>query len=106
MDLVEAAYAVARTLPAPEAHGLAGRMRRAAVPVAANIAEGHARALGNDFLHFLSFARASLKELETHLLIVTLVGYADARPVREPLEMAEEVSRMLTTTRARPSGQG
>ncbi len=77
MELVDAAYAIARLLPRAECHSLAEQIRRAAVSIPANIADGHARVHKREFLQYLAIARASAAELETHLL-----NYA-SRGIRE-----------------------
>ena len=69
MDLVEACYKLTKQLPQSEIYGLSSQIRRAAVSVPANIAEGHERRNLGEYLQHLSIANGSLKELETHLLI-------------------------------------
>ena len=73
--LVESVYAATAELPSHEINGLTSQMRRAAVSVPSNVAEGAARASKNEFLHFLSIARGSLSELETQLIICKRLGY-------------------------------
>ena len=65
MDLVELVYLASDQIPKRETYGLANQMRRAAVSVPSNIAEGQARFSKRDFRHFLRSSRASLAELET-----------------------------------------
>ena len=95
MDLAALAYGVARSLPAEERFGLITQMQRAAVSVAANIAEGHERKSANEYRRFLSIASASLAELETHLLLAQRIGYVGAETVRQPLELAGEVGKII-----------
>jgi four helix bundle protein len=73
--LVEYVYAATRTFPKEELFGLTNQMRRAAVSVPANIAEGAARAGTKELLQFLSIAAASLSELDTHAEIAKRLGY-------------------------------
>ena len=101
MELVEIVYAAAATLPRSERFGLADQLRRAAVSVPANIAEGHARVHRKEFLHFLSIARSSCVEVETHLLIAQRTRTLRESDVGAALGLCEEVSRMITTMRAR-----
>ena len=69
MDLVVKSYELAKRLPSNETYGLATQIQRSAVSVPANIAEGYGRHHLGDYLHHVSVANGSLKELETHLLI-------------------------------------
>jgi four helix bundle protein len=75
MDLVQSIYAVTATFPRDEIYALTSQMRRSAVSVPSNIAEGAARNGSKEFLHFLSIARGSLSELETQLQIAQRLGY-------------------------------
>ena len=96
MELVDRVYDVARSLPKVELFALAAQMRRAAVSIPANIAEGHGRASRADYARFISIARGSLMELETLLLIARRRGYLNDGDAREVLAMSAEVSRMLS----------
>lgn len=75
MELVEEIYRMTKELPKEELYGLASQMRRAAVSVPSNIAEGHARTGTREFLHHLSIAQGSLAEVETHVEIARRLGY-------------------------------
>jgi len=73
--LVEHVYTVTRAFPKEELFGLTNQMRRAAISVPANIAEGAARAGTKELLQSLSIAAASLSELDTHVEIAMRLGY-------------------------------
>jgi four helix bundle protein len=75
MDLVTESYVLVHRLPQNKQYGLASQMRRAAVSIPANIAEGFGRWHSKEFVHFLLVANGSLKELETHLLIGKRLGF-------------------------------
>ncbi|MBI3661963.1 MAG: four helix bundle protein [Acidobacteria bacterium] len=96
MDLVVESYQLAKKLPHDELYGLVSQIRRAAVSVPANIAEGHGRRRLGDYLHHLSIASGSLTELETHLLIAVRLKYLQADEIKRVWEMATEVGKMLT----------
>ncbi len=90
-------YAVTRLLPTEERFGLSQQLRRAGVSVASNIAEGHARQLRRDYVHFLSMARGSLAELDTQLEIARESKLLEARQTDEAERLSEEIGRMLTS---------
>src|SRR5215469_3957711 len=95
MDLVVAVYRVSAAFPKSELYGLTGQIRRAAVSIPSNIAEGHSRASTKEYLNHLSIAQASLAELETQLEIATrlqLVELSDSRPI---LEQATVLGKQL-----------
>jgi len=76
LDLVETVYRWTAEFPRSEIFGLTAQMRRAAVSIPSNIAEGQARASSKEFLHFLSIALASLAELATQLELARRLGYS------------------------------
>ena len=96
MDLVVECYEVSERLPATERYELARQIRRSAVSVPSNIAEGYGREHIGDYVRFLSVANGSLKELETQILIaqrLTFIGFEHSKPI---LRRTAEVGRMLT----------
>jgi four helix bundle protein len=78
LDLAETVYRCTAAFPKIETYGLAAQMRRAAVSVPSNIAEGRARNSSKEFLQYLSIARGSLAELETQLELAVRLGYGSA----------------------------
>lgn len=86
--LVREVYSVTESLPSTEAYGLTSQIRRAAVSVPANIAEGYSRTSRKEYIQFLSIARGSLSELETLILIAKEVrNLQGADPLLEHIEL-------------------
>ena len=101
MDLVESSYKLSSRLPPDERFGLVSQIRRAATSVPANIAEGFGRWNARDFARFAAIASGSLRELETHLIIVQRLGFLDKFTVETILRQADELSKMLYRMRRR-----
>ena len=99
MQLAEDCYTVTRRFPKEELFGLTSQIRRAAVSVPANIAEGQGRQYTKEFLNHLSIARGSLKELETHLILGQRVGLLEPSALKQLLAQADEISRMMSGLR-------
>jgi four helix bundle protein len=95
MHLVREIYDATRLFPRDELYGLTNQLRRAAVSVPSNIAEGQARFSPREFCHFLSQARGSLVEIETQVLIAEDLGYLPATKTRLMLQQAAELGRIL-----------
>jgi len=95
MKLAKDVYRLSSSLPADERYGLISQIRRSAVSIPSNIAEGHKRKTRNDFIQFLCIANGSMAELETQLLLIQ-----DLYPsVDTSISLADidEIQRMLTT---------
>ena len=97
MDLVIMCYQLTPKLPKTEVYGLTSQIQRAAVSIPANIAEGKGRNNLGEYIYHLSIANGSLKELETHLLIIERLSYLESSALHPVLELAEEIGRMLST---------
>lgn len=95
MTLAEEIYRLEKTLPKSEGYGLLAQMKRAAVSVPSNIAEGHGRLSDAQFRHFLGNAPGSLSELMTQIELVGRVGYARQELVHDLTEKGEEVARLI-----------
>jgi four helix bundle protein len=95
MQLSFAVYRITSTFPREEIYGLTSQLRRAAVSVPSNIAEGYGRNTRGDYKQFLGIARGSTLELQTQMLIALELGYADVQAHREIEDLSNEVSKML-----------
>ncbi|HWY20558.1 MAG TPA: four helix bundle protein [Candidatus Acidoferrum sp.] len=95
MDLVTDFYRVTQAFPRYELYGLTNQLRRAAVSVPSNIAEGQARFSRKEFHHFLSQARGSLVEIETQLTIAENLGYLGPNQTRPLFDKASELGKIL-----------
>jgi four helix bundle protein len=98
IDLVEAIYHLSRHLPDDERFGLISQMRRAAVSVPANIAEGYGRSNRAEFRHFLAIARGSLHELQTHMIVAGRLKMITKAQTRAAWTLSEEIGKILTRT--------
>ena len=95
MGIVEEVYLLSRRFPKEEVYGLSAQMRRAAVSLPSNIAEGHARQSTREYLHHISIALGSLAELETQILIANRLGYLDDAAVELLLGQTTSLGKML-----------
>lgn len=107
MTLVEDVYRETRHFPREEIFALTTQIRRAAVSIPSNVAEGAARNGNKEFLHFLSVAAGSASELSTQPQLAKRLGLGESQPIDELLEQVARISRMLQglmrATRHRPS---
>ena len=97
ITLVVLTYRLSRSFPVDERFGLTAQIRRTAVSIPSNIAEGHGRMHRRTFRHFLTVARGSLTELETQWEIAERLGYVSAVELVSLRGLALEVGRMLST---------
>ena len=95
IELVVEIYSSTRNFPKEEVYGLANQLRRAAVSVASNIAEGKGRCTDKEFLLFLHHSRGSVFEVETQLVIAGRLGYLTQADERQIGNHAGEIARML-----------
>ncbi|MCU1286198.1 MAG: ribosomal protein [Acidobacteriales bacterium] len=94
ISLVAEIYRFTRAFPKDEIYGLTSQLRRAAVSVPSNIAEGQGRLSKKDFRHFLGQARGSLLEVETQPLIAHKLGYLEDSSTEALLRDSEEVKKI------------
>ena len=96
MDLVDEIYTLVKVLPKEELFALSDQLRRSAVSIPSNIAEGYGRRGHKEFAQFLSIARGSLFELETQILIGIRQHFFTPDQVASALLLCEEIGRILT----------
>jgi four helix bundle protein len=96
MELVKSVYGVTDSFPQNEMYGLMSQLRRAAVSIPSNIAEGQAHYTNREFVRFLRLARGSLAEIETQLLIAQDRKYVSKARVDELLKQTDELGRVLS----------
>ena len=95
MDFVEEIYSSTKAFPRKEIYALTNQIRKAAVSIPSNIAEGQGRRTTPDFCRRLSIAYGSLREVETQILIAMRLGYLSHTPKNHLLRMAAEIGRLL-----------
>ena len=95
MALVRAVYALSREFPRDERFGLTSQIRRAAVSVPSNVAEGQGRDSTKEFMHHLSIAYGSLMEVKTQVLIGQDLGYLEKETVSTFLQESAETGRII-----------
>jgi len=96
IDLTVCIYALTRKFPKEETYGLTSQLRRAAVSVASNIAEGRGRLNHAEFRQFLGIALGSTFEIQTQLIVANRLEMANEGAIKEATALSNEVSKMLT----------
>ena len=97
--LVKCVYELTRCFPGDEKFGLISQMRRAAVSIPSNLAEGQARNTTGEFVQFISYAEGSIAELDTQLIISVELDYCTMNEVRQAVELISELRKMLNALR-------
>ena len=95
MTLAETCYRLTQSFPKEELYGMTSQIRRSAVSIPANIAEGCGRENRGEFIQFLRIAQGSPKELETHLLLALRVGFVNSAAVEPVLMQCEKQGKQL-----------
>ena len=95
MALAESVYKTTSNMPREELYGLTSQMRRAAVSIPSNIAEGEGRRTHGEFLHMLSISYGSLRELETQTVLANRLHFIQDNDARTVMEECGEVGRLL-----------
>jgi four helix bundle protein len=99
--LVKQVYRITGVFPAEEKFGLVSQMRRAAVSIPSNVAEGQARHTKGEFVQFISHAEGSVAELDTQLIIAVQLSYCTQAQAETAFELLTELRRMLNALRRR-----
>lgn len=97
--LVTEIYALTKNFPDEERYGFISQVRRSAVSIPSNIAEGRGRGTNQDYARFISIAYSSAAELETLLLLAKEIGYMNSEQLRAIIDNLDEISRMLNKLR-------
>ncbi|MDD4287152.1 MAG: four helix bundle protein [Candidatus Peribacteraceae bacterium] len=95
MELVKIVYELTSTFPKEEQYGLVSQMRRSAISLPSNIAEGSQRTSNKEFANFILIAKGSLAELETQVLTAQMLRYGSENHIEDILRRSDELSRML-----------
>jgi four helix bundle protein len=103
MELAVITYDLSKGMPKTEQYGLTSQMLRAAVSIPANIAEGNSRGTRKDYARFVSIARGSAAELETHFDLVVRVKLLEREAVTRAILLNDEIGRMLNALRSKLS---
>jgi four helix bundle protein len=97
MDLAIEIYQLVKLLPKEETYSLSDQMRRAAVSIPSNIAEGQGRITSKEFIRFLSMARGSLCELSTQLELCERLGYLNTSRTSLSQSLIVEITKMINS---------
>ena len=95
MEMASMTYSLTKTLPKEELFSLTNQMRRAAISVPSNIAEGYGRNSQKEYLQFLAIAKGSLCELETQFLLCVRINYLTENEIQPILDLLMEIGKML-----------
>ena len=96
MDLAEQIYQITDQFPAAERFSLTDQMKRAAISIPSNIAEGNERESFPEHIRFFSYAKGSAAELETQLLLCVRIGYLSESQITSSLSLCSDIKKMLS----------
>jgi four helix bundle protein len=105
ISLAKTTYRLTTKFPAEERFGLVSQMRRAAVSIPSNIAEGQARHTTGEFIQFISHAEGSTAELETQIILSIELGFADSKSAKVAFALLDDIRRMLNGLRRKLSAK-
>ena len=97
MDLAEEVYRIVKAFPKEEQFALSDQLRRAAISVPSNIAEGYGRKAAKEYSRFLNIARGSKNEVETQLILCVRLGYATKQNIELAMSLCDEIGKMLNS---------
>lgn len=100
MDLSVEIYRLVKKLPKEELYCLSDQMRRSAISIPSNIAEGKSRTSQKEFSYFLSIAQGSRSELETQIQLCEKIGYLNVDEIKNALDLLIELEKMLVKLQA------
>ena len=95
LNFVEAVYRLTEQFPREGIYGLTAQLRRSAISIPSNIAEGQGRGIGAEFAHHLRIANGSRQEAETQLLLAIRLKYIDEQSATPALDLSKEVGRLI-----------
>ncbi|MBR0413873.1 MAG: four helix bundle protein [Clostridia bacterium] len=101
MDLTQNVYDYTELLPKEELFGLSSQMRRCALSIPSNIAEGYGRCSDKEFIRFLYIASGSLAELETQMLLAVRLKYYNEEQLQALFDLCKEIGKLLNALIAR-----
>lgn len=97
IDLVEKVYQITNSFPKEEVYSLTSQIKRSAISIPSNIAEGYGRRTTPDFIHFLHIARGSLYEIRTQLEISKRIKYINETELLSMIDNCKEIEKMLNS---------
>ena len=97
MELAEEVYRLVKKLPKEELFALSDQIRRAAISIPSNIAEGYERNSTKEYIYFLSIAKGSKAELETQLLLCTKIHYLNNSDIEKSISLIQEIGKMINS---------
>lgn len=97
MDMTIMLYRIVRKLPKEETYALSDQMRRAAISIPSNIAEGFGRNSTKEYTHFLYITKGSVCELETQLVLCVRIEYLTEIEIQPIMDLLDEIGKMITT---------
>ncbi|MDS1345337.1 four helix bundle protein [Planktothrix agardhii] len=97
IDIAEKCYYLTKNYPKDEMYGMTQQIRRCAVSIPANIAEGYGRRYTREYVRFLTIAQGSVNELETHLILSVKVGLCNYDDLKDIIMLLKEEARMIIT---------